>query len=197
MITGLKRTLASTAAAAIVAMSVVAPAEGATIVVDNANPQNIPGLTGFFTTGAMMDGMSVTAYFDDGSSETESWGTTGLVSGGVNGTGWSLSLTGDSFLSSWSFVNDDAGTLVRLVLDGSSGLTVFDKGNRTLARTAPPRVSTSHRRSLKMGWSSPPTAIRSALAEPGPWATCSKYWTSTSCPPAEQRELHLRSGHRQ
>ena len=106
--TGLTRTLARSAAAAIVALSVVAPAEGAAILVDNANPQNIPGLTGFITTGAMMNGMSVTAYFNNGSFETEFWGATGAVSGGVIGTGWSLGLTGDSFTSSWSFVNDGA-----------------------------------------------------------------------------------------
>ena len=125
--TGLTKTLARTTAAAIVALSVVASAEGAVISVDNANPQNIPGLTGFITTGAMMNGLSVTAYFNNGFVETEFWGATGAVSGGVDGTDWALSLIGDSFMSSWSFVNDGAGKLERLVLDGSTGLTVFDK----------------------------------------------------------------------
>ena len=125
--TRLTRTLARTAAAAIVTLSVVAPAQGAVISADTANPQNIPGLTGFITTGAMMNGLSVTAYFSNGFTETEIWGATGLESGGVSGTDWSLGLTGDSFMSSWSFLNNEAGTLVRLVLDGSTGLTVFDK----------------------------------------------------------------------
>ena len=125
--TGLTRTLARTAAASIVALSVVAPAEGASILLDNANPQNIPGLTGFVTSGAMMNGMSVTAHFNNGSFETEFWGATGAMAGGVTGTGWSLSVDGDTFTSSWNFVNDGAGKLERLVLDGSSGLTVFDK----------------------------------------------------------------------
>ncbi|MDQ3418005.1 MAG: PEP-CTERM sorting domain-containing protein [Acidobacteriota bacterium] len=124
----LTRAMASGAGAAVLALTLVAPAEGASILVDNANPQNIPGLSGFTTSGGMMTGMSVTAHFKDKSSETKTWGiiTEGL-SGGVTGTGWSLSLTGDSFISNWSFVNRDAGKLTRLVLDGSTGLTVFDK----------------------------------------------------------------------
>ena len=125
--TGLSKTLARTAAAAVVTLGLVGRADAAIIGVDNTNPQNIPGLTGFVTTGAMMNGMSVTAYFKDGTFETEIWGATGLTAGGVFGTDWSLSLAADSFTSSWSFVNDDAGKLTRLVLDGSTGLTVFDK----------------------------------------------------------------------
>src|SRR5688572_25758991 len=34
---------------------------------------NIPGLTGFATTGAMMDGMSVRAVFSGGTDETRLW----------------------------------------------------------------------------------------------------------------------------
>ena len=125
--TGLSNTLARTAAAAVVTLGLVGRADAATIGVDNTNPQNIPGVTGFITTGAMMNGMSVTAYFKDGGFETEIWGATGLDAGGVIGTNWGLSLGGDSYTNSWSFTNDKAGKLTRLVLDGSNGLTVFDK----------------------------------------------------------------------
>jgi hypothetical protein len=124
---GLSRTLVRTAAAAVVTLSVVGRVDAAIIAVDNANPQNIPGLTGFITTGASMDGMSVTAHFKSGFSETLIWGSTGMTSGGVSGTNWSLSLTGDSFLSNWNFLNDHAGKLIGLTIDGSTGLTVFDK----------------------------------------------------------------------
>jgi hypothetical protein len=47
-------------------------------------------LTGFATTGAMMDGMKVSAFFSDGTSELVLWADTGASSGGVTGTGWSL-----------------------------------------------------------------------------------------------------------
>lgn len=122
----LTRSMASVAGTAVVALTLIAPAEAATISVDNSNPQNILGLTGFSTDGSMMGGMSVSVFFDGGFSETRIWGTTGLTSGGVSGTGWSLNLTGDSFTADWTF-SSDAGLLTRLVLDGSTGLTVFDK----------------------------------------------------------------------
>ena len=125
--TGLSKALARTAAAAVVTLGLVGRADAATIGVDNANPQNIPGLTGFVTTGASMAGMSVTAYFKNGTVETGFWTMTGAESGGVAGTNWGLSLAGDSYMKDWSFVNDGAGKLTRLVLDGSTGLTVFDQ----------------------------------------------------------------------
>jgi len=125
--TGLSRALARTTAAAFVTLTLVGRADGSIIAVDNVNPQNIPGLTGFMTTGANMDGMKVTAHFKDGFSETLIWAATGLTSGGVVGTNWGLSLEGDTFLSNWSFLNNKAGKLTGLTLDGSSGLTVFDK----------------------------------------------------------------------
>ena len=97
---------------------------------NTASPVSIPGLTGFATTGAMMDGMSVTATFSNQFSETRVWADTGATSGGVTGNGWSLSLNGDSFSSRWSFSFTDpnaALNLVQLVLNGSTGLTVFDR----------------------------------------------------------------------
>jgi len=54
--------MASGAGAAVLELTLVAPAEGASILVDNATPQSIPGLTGFVTTGSMMAGMSVSVF---------------------------------------------------------------------------------------------------------------------------------------
>src|SRR5688572_1306743 len=102
--TGLSNTLARTAAAAVVTLGLVGRADAA--LIDVTNPQNIQGLTGFITTGALMNGMSVTAHFKDGGFETEIWGATGLDAGGVIGTNWGLSLSGDSYTTSWSFTND-------------------------------------------------------------------------------------------
>jgi hypothetical protein len=116
------------AAALAVTLGAASTVEGAVILVDNTNPQSIPGLTGFSTTGAMMSGMSVTAVFDT-FTETRAWGTTGPTAGGVSGSGWALTEVGDTFGGTWSFVNSGAGLLTRLILDGISGLTVFDKTN--------------------------------------------------------------------
>ena len=91
------------AAAAALTLGVSANANAAVINVDNTSPVDIPGLTGFSTTGAMMAGMSVTAYFEGGFTQTLAWGTTGAASGGVTGTQWSLSQTGDTFGGDWTF----------------------------------------------------------------------------------------------
>ena len=103
-------------------------AQAATIVKNNSSISNIPGLTGFSTTGAMMTGLAVTANFTNSFSETLLWGTTGATSGGVVGTGWDLSLTGDTFSALWNF-NFGANSglqLLSLVLDGTNALTVLD-----------------------------------------------------------------------
>ncbi|MBS1130890.1 MAG: hypothetical protein H6R16_1892 [Proteobacteria bacterium] len=101
---------------------------------DITSPSDIPGLTGFQTTGAMMGGMQVVATFigaNGAFTETLSWAATGAASGGVTGTGWSLTQNGDTFASLWS-LNLNVGTtapltLLSLSLDGNPGLTVFDR----------------------------------------------------------------------
>ena len=123
-------TLRRAAAAAALALALTTPAEGALIGLDSANPQDIPAVSHFTTLGSMMAGMSVTAFFN-GKGETAFWESTGASSGGATGTvpgkQWALTLTGDTFESRWAFVNGGAGKLTRLVIDGSGGLTIFDK----------------------------------------------------------------------
>jgi len=106
-----------------------APSAEAVIYFTGPNNIDIPGLTGFQTTGALMDGLDVTATFLDGSTETVTWAATGGDAGGVTGTGWSLSVDGDTFTAPWNF-DFAAGTqlqLVSLFLDGLNALTVFDR----------------------------------------------------------------------
>lgn len=77
-----------------------------------------------------MNGMSVTATFSGGFTETLAWGTTGPGSGGVTGTDWGLSLSGDSFGGSWLFTintNSDIGQLDSFSMNGNTGFTVFDR----------------------------------------------------------------------
>lgn len=104
--------------------------QAATIVKNAGTPSVIPGLTGFATTGAMMTGLSVRAVFSNGLDQTLAWATTGAAAGGVFGTGWSLSVDGDTFAANiWDFQiapTADLGQLTTLVIDGTNALTVLD-----------------------------------------------------------------------
>jgi hypothetical protein len=127
-----KRLLAAVALSAALAV----PAQAATIVIvnDNTTPANIPGLTGFATTGAMMTGLQVTACFTGlaGGCETLAWATGGPTLGGVSsGNGWALSVDGDTFTPNiWNFdflAGNNLGQLVSLLLDGRDAFTIFDR----------------------------------------------------------------------
>jgi len=108
-----------------------APATQAAVMIsEGIETLGIPGLTNFATTGALMSGLRVAATFSNGLVEEEFWATTGPASGGVSGSGWGLSLTGDSFGGEWMFTIDPSanlGQLRMLVLDGRDALTVFDR----------------------------------------------------------------------
>jgi hypothetical protein len=123
----LKRILSTIAVAA----ALSAPASGATISYFTAGSQdNIPGVSGFMTTGDLMAGMMVTACFTGGCGPVKVWAATGPGSGGVSTAQWSLSVSGDTFnANAWSFVfadNQSLGQLVSLTLDGGP-FTVFDR----------------------------------------------------------------------
>lgn len=83
-------------------------------------------ISGFSTYGDDMDGMSVTAFFSDSSSQTLSWADTGSNSGGVTGIGWSLSLSGNSWNSNWVLNNNSSLGVIGLILNGATGDTMFD-----------------------------------------------------------------------
>lgn len=107
------------------------PAQAAvTYATDTTNTVGIPGLTTFTTTGATMDGMQITAVFA-GASQTLAWADTGADSGGVTGSGWSLTQSGNTFGGNWNFlfsaVTAAPSPLLKLILSGSPGLTVFDR----------------------------------------------------------------------
>jgi hypothetical protein len=115
---------------AFAAAALSTPAHAIITYQTGANTISIPGLTNFATTGAMMNGLQVTATFSGGFSQTLSWGTTGPNSGGVVGAGWALSLDGDSFGANWFFdftPTANRGQLATLMLDGLNALTVFDR----------------------------------------------------------------------
>lgn len=91
---------------------------------DSSSSYNTSALTGFSTTGAMMDGMAVTAYFLGGGSQTLYWADTGAVSGGVTGSGWGLSQSGDTFGGDWT-LSSSVG-IASIFIDAGVGNTVFD-----------------------------------------------------------------------
>ena len=121
-----KRLMAAFAFAAVVST----PVSGDIIYNVGGVETDIPGLTGFSTTGAMMNGMQVTACFLGNGCEIRAWAAGGGPdAGGVSGTDWTLRLTGDSFFQSFQFdfTNGDPGQLETLLLDGSGALTIFDR----------------------------------------------------------------------
>ncbi len=85
--------------------------------------QVIDAVGKFKSTGATMDGMTVTATFLDGSTETAVWAETGTDLGEASGTGWSLSV-GDTWYHEWSFVSDVG--IQGIFIDARSGDTVWD-----------------------------------------------------------------------
>lgn len=105
-----------------------------TYVTDTTTTHYITAVTDYVTSGGMMDGMNVTAFFSGGNAlgDTASW-----ASGSAGGTGWSLSLGGDSYYNNWLFDNTGQSSLTRLVLDGYPGFTVFDRifGNPPMFET--------------------------------------------------------------
>jgi hypothetical protein len=114
--------------------TLAAPVADAAVVVSKnlaVGSSSVPGLTGFTTLGSQMDGLSVLAAFANGFTQTLQWTDTGASSGGVSGTGWSLTESGDTFSSPWVFTfapSSSLGALTRLVLDasGTGQVTIFD-----------------------------------------------------------------------
>lgn len=101
-------------------------ANAAVITTDLSSTVSVPGISQFSTDGADMVGMSVTVNFIGGS-ETVQWAATGATSGAATGAGWQISVGGNTFApNAWTA---DFGNLqvTSLVLDGSTGLTLFDR----------------------------------------------------------------------
>lgn len=121
----MKSLLGAAAAAVLLASPMMASAD--TVVLIAGSPKTTTGLTGFATTGALMDGMLVTAAFSGGGSETLAWadiaGAPGN-DGGVFGSGWSLKLVGNSFDDPWTLTSTVG--ITSLLFDGIPGKTVFD-----------------------------------------------------------------------
>lgn len=122
-----RMTLLSGTAAVALSAAAIGSTHAQNYIEDNTMPVSIPGLTSFQTSGDDMTGLVVTATFETFSQQLL-WATTGVGTGGVSGTGWSLTVTGDTFGDdAWSFTNDTGEVLLSLMLDGNGNFTVFDR----------------------------------------------------------------------
>ncbi|OKH40443.1 hypothetical protein NIES2119_02125 [[Phormidium ambiguum] IAM M-71] len=92
-----------------------------------AAPSQATTLTGFTTTGSMMNGMEVKVNFLSGGSQTAIWGTTGYNAGGAFGNEWSLTQVGNTFGQPWTFSYSGLDKISSLVVNAVPGNTVFDR----------------------------------------------------------------------
>jgi hypothetical protein len=122
----MKRNLFSSVTLAAVLITSAANAASVTINTNLAPAVSTTALTGFSTTGSMMTGMKVTAGFSNGSSDSQTWATTGLGAGGVTSSLFSLSMSGDTFGGTWTLINTNSFLLTSLSIDAGAGNTVFD-----------------------------------------------------------------------
>lgn len=88
-------------------------------------------LTGFSTNGSKMDGMEVTTCFDSMNCETVSFdGTVGSSNyGEAVGSGWSLTMDGDTYSNPFTFSSDvrnPLGGVTNILINGRPGNTIFD-----------------------------------------------------------------------
>lgn len=95
-----------------------------TVNYDAGTSYNTTGLASYQTGAGDMDGLSITAVFGDGTSDTA------ILSGSLaSGTGWSVSFYGaTTYDDPWTVnASNTSGSLIeRLVFSGASGDTVFD-----------------------------------------------------------------------
>ncbi|MFW8602022.1 PEP-CTERM sorting domain-containing protein [Desulfobacterota bacterium M19] len=95
------------------------------------------GISSYAANGSTMDGMLVTATFNDGSKDAQTWASagTGTTSGNATGANWSLSETGDTYNNAWTYKGPS--TISNLTIDAGPGRTVFD-----VVASGDPAVST-------------------------------------------------------
>ena len=103
-----------------------AQAASVNITTSNSPVAATTALTGFTTLGDMMSGMLVTATFAGGGSQTLTWATSGSGAGGVSGSLFGLTESGDTFSSPWTLTNLSTSLLTGLSINAGAGNTTFD-----------------------------------------------------------------------
>ncbi len=74
-------------------------------------------------TGGMMDGLEVTAYYENGTSSNAFWGYLGAQPGATSGRayvsdGYQLFQGGNTYLSNWTLTNSSTSKLISLTIQG-------------------------------------------------------------------------------
>lgn len=115
----------------LISLGIVSNAAAYSISYADGTTYNTTALTDYQTFGSNMDGMTVVATFLNGLVDTQIWGDTGGSAGGVSGTGWGLSVAGDTWNSGWPLnLSLTSGVnLASLSIDAGTGNTVFDVVN--------------------------------------------------------------------
>lgn len=118
----------------ILTLSPTAYAVSITIDTNTMDPDGISGLAGFTTFGDDLDGIIVTLTFAKIGAQTAVFSTTGPGTGAASGSGWSVSVSGDTFSpNAWLVTGPTVGLPLRgMSLDGrgtagNPGLTVWDR----------------------------------------------------------------------
>ena len=91
---------------------------------NNGQTQSTSGISNAQTDGDEMVGMKVIATFSDNTTETVFWAATVADTGGVNGTGWGLIQSGDTFSFQWDLIATSA-TIKNLFIDAGLGRYSF------------------------------------------------------------------------
>jgi len=122
----MKKKLGLIAGAALFALSMTAAQAQVVVTSSPGTSFNTAALSGFTTDGSQQNGMEVTVFFSDGSSETIVWAATGASTGGVTGTGWSMTLGGDSFTTPFVMTAGNV-QIAGFSMNGRPGVgTIFD-----------------------------------------------------------------------
>jgi hypothetical protein len=117
------------AAVAVAATAVPARADTLSIVAVPGTPQSATGIQ-FFQTSSGLIGMTVTAKFAGGGSQTVTWtDPPGILPPGAYGNGWYLSMIPavNTLNSVWALANFDNRPMTSLTLDAGTALSVFDQ----------------------------------------------------------------------
>jgi len=127
----MRRTMTWVVSGALLLAAGVAHAGTVTIVKDAGATNTTTALTSSATSGDEMDGMSVTAYFANGTTEARSWVDYGVNQGEVVGTdgAWGLWERGDTFNGEWTLWYNAmhlSSGISSVVIDAGVGNTVFD-----------------------------------------------------------------------
>ena len=106
-----------------------------TVAFDAGTTYYTTAISDFTTNGFMMDGMTVTAFFDDQTFETVIWTAGTSPAGSADGTGWSLAESGNTWTGIWTLSNTGTATpgaapsgpsIIQLLVDAGTGDAVFD-----------------------------------------------------------------------